>query len=194
MFMGLQHRVLFVYYLCQGALITCLMVSQEDILRLACDRWALSCLMSVLNLPRRSDALIEWAAGGFPRACFVLYEQVRPRDPFGRVMQQHFSRRNSALRSLARYPDCGAQHRRFLEQAGPCRSRACGTRDGLGKEGDATGLRRSLAVSVVSRSEQGRDAAFSSSMSSHSEVAPTSVQCALWRGCEARGVSPRLLI
>ncbi|KAK2517563.1 Lcmt2 [Columba guinea] len=66
----------------------------------------------------RSDALIQWAAGRFPRACFVLYEQVRPRDPFGRVMQQHFSQRSSALRALARYPDCGAQRRRFLEQAG----------------------------------------------------------------------------
>nr|XP_021156196.1 tRNA wybutosine-synthesizing protein 4 isoform X2 [Columba livia] len=64
----------------------------------------------------RSDALIQWAAGRFPRACFVLYEQVCPRDPFGRVMQQHFSQRGSALRALARYPDCGAQRRRFLEQ------------------------------------------------------------------------------
>nr|XP_021156197.1 tRNA wybutosine-synthesizing protein 4 isoform X3 [Columba livia] len=66
--------------------------------------------------PPRSDALIQWAAGRFPRACFVLYEQVCPRDPFGRVMQQHFSQRGSALRALARYPDCGAQRRRFLEQ------------------------------------------------------------------------------
>ncbi|XP_071662035.1 tRNA wybutosine-synthesizing protein 4 isoform X2 [Patagioenas fasciata] len=64
----------------------------------------------------RSDALIQWAADRFPRACFVLYEQVQPRDPFGRVMQRHFSQRRSALRSLAQYPDCGAQHRRFSEK------------------------------------------------------------------------------
>ncbi|NWQ82860.1 TYW4 protein, partial [Columbina picui] len=63
-----------------------------------------------------SDALIQWAAGGFSQACFVLYEQVHPQDPFGRVMQQHFSRLNSALRSLAQYPDCEAQQKRFLEK------------------------------------------------------------------------------
>ncbi|XP_027564729.1 tRNA wybutosine-synthesizing protein 4 isoform X2 [Neopelma chrysocephalum] len=62
----------------------------------------------------RSDALIQWAAERFPRACFLLYEQVHPEDPFGRVMQQHFSQLNSALHSLAQYPDCEAQQRRFL--------------------------------------------------------------------------------
>ncbi|NWW84325.1 TYW4 protein, partial [Rhynochetos jubatus] len=62
----------------------------------------------------RSDAVIRWAAERFPRACFLLYEQMRPQDPFGRVMQQHFSQLNSALRSLAQYPDGEAQRRRFL--------------------------------------------------------------------------------
>ncbi|OWK53008.1 tRNA wybutosine-synthesizing protein 4 [Lonchura striata] len=62
----------------------------------------------------RSDALIEWAAEHFPQACFLLYEQVHPEDPFGRVMQQHFRQLNTALRSLAQYPDCKAQQRRFL--------------------------------------------------------------------------------
>ncbi|NWU73394.1 TYW4 protein, partial [Pterocles burchelli] len=64
----------------------------------------------------RSDALLRWAAERFPRACFLLYEQMHPGDPFGRVMQQHFSQLNSALRSLAQYPDCQAQQRRFLEK------------------------------------------------------------------------------
>ncbi|KAJ7418563.1 tRNA wybutosine-synthesizing protein 4 [Pitangus sulphuratus] len=62
----------------------------------------------------RSDALIQWAAERFPRACFLLYEQVHPEDPFGRVMQQHFSQLNSALHSLTQYPDCEAQQKRFL--------------------------------------------------------------------------------
>ncbi|XP_068864492.1 tRNA wybutosine-synthesizing protein 4 [Aphelocoma coerulescens] len=62
----------------------------------------------------RSDALIQWAAEHFPQACFLVYEQVHPEDPFGSVMQQHFSQLNCALRSLARYPDCEAQQRRFL--------------------------------------------------------------------------------
>ncbi|XP_010136296.1 PREDICTED: tRNA wybutosine-synthesizing protein 4, partial [Buceros rhinoceros silvestris] len=64
----------------------------------------------------RSDALIQWAAERFSQACFLLYEQTRPGDPFGCVMQQHFSQLNSALHSLAQYPDCGAQRRRFLEK------------------------------------------------------------------------------
>ncbi|KGL91851.1 Leucine carboxyl methyltransferase 2, partial [Charadrius vociferus] len=64
----------------------------------------------------RSDALIQWAAEHFSQACFLLYEQMHPEDPFGRVMQQHFSQLNSALNSLAQYPDCEAQQRRFFEK------------------------------------------------------------------------------
>uniref|UniRef100_A0A8C5J4H0 tRNA wybutosine-synthesizing protein 4 n=1 Tax=Junco hyemalis TaxID=40217 RepID=A0A8C5J4H0_JUNHY len=48
----------------------------------------------------RSDALIQWAAERFPRACFLLYEQVQPQDPFGHIMQQHFRQLSTALRSL----------------------------------------------------------------------------------------------
>ncbi|NXL80319.1 TYW4 protein, partial [Leptocoma aspasia] len=62
----------------------------------------------------RSDALIQWAAEHFPQACFLVYEQVHPEDPFGHVMQQHFRQLNTALHSLAQYPDCEAQQRRFL--------------------------------------------------------------------------------
>ncbi|NXN44094.1 TYW4 protein, partial [Rhinoptilus africanus] len=64
----------------------------------------------------RSDALIQWAAEHFSQACFLLYEQMHPEDPFGRVMQQHFSQMNSTLYSLTRYPDCEAQQRRFFEK------------------------------------------------------------------------------
>ncbi|NXE15765.1 TYW4 protein, partial [Lophotis ruficrista] len=64
----------------------------------------------------RSDALIQWAAEHFSQACFLLYEQMHPEDPFGRVMQQHFRQLNSALHSLAQYPDCEAQQRRFFEK------------------------------------------------------------------------------
>ncbi|XP_060627346.2 tRNA wybutosine-synthesizing protein 4 [Anolis sagrei] len=64
----------------------------------------------------RSDALIRWAAGFFPQAWFVLYEQIHPGDPFGHVMQQHFRRLRSPLRSLDRYSDCEAQRLRFLQR------------------------------------------------------------------------------
>ncbi|XP_070605429.1 tRNA wybutosine-synthesizing protein 4 isoform X2 [Erythrolamprus reginae] len=64
----------------------------------------------------RSDALIQWAAGHFLRAWFILYEQIHPGDPFGRIMQNHFSRLQSPLRSLTAYPDCQAQRMRFLQR------------------------------------------------------------------------------
>ncbi|EMP30044.1 Leucine carboxyl methyltransferase 2, partial [Chelonia mydas] len=64
----------------------------------------------------RSDALIQWAAQHFPCAQFVVYEQMHPEDPFGRIMQQHFSRLNSVLHTLAQYPNCEAQRRRFLQR------------------------------------------------------------------------------
>lgn len=80
-------------------------------------------LISYAQSPNRSDALIEWAAEHFPQACFLLYEQVHPEDPFGRVMQQHFRQLNTALRSLAQYPDCKAQQRRFLGKVSACSPR-----------------------------------------------------------------------
>ncbi|XP_010178911.1 PREDICTED: tRNA wybutosine-synthesizing protein 4-like, partial [Mesitornis unicolor] len=63
-----------------------------------------------------SDALIGWAAERFSQACFLLYEQMHPDDPFGRVMRRHFTQLNSPLRSLAQYPDGEAQQRRFVER------------------------------------------------------------------------------
>ncbi|XP_070799804.1 tRNA wybutosine-synthesizing protein 4 [Pituophis catenifer annectens] len=64
----------------------------------------------------RSDALIQWAAGHFLRAWFILYEQIHPSDPFGRIMQNHFSHLQCPLRSLTSYPDCKAQQMRFLQR------------------------------------------------------------------------------
>ncbi|KAK9402772.1 tRNA wybutosine-synthesizing protein 4 [Crotalus adamanteus] len=64
----------------------------------------------------RSNALIQWAAGHFLSAWFILYEQIHPSDPFGHIMQNHFSRLQSPLRSLTTYPDCKAQQMRFLQR------------------------------------------------------------------------------
>ncbi|XP_036591563.1 tRNA wybutosine-synthesizing protein 4 [Trichosurus vulpecula] len=65
--------------------------------------------------PGSAAALLAWAAGRFSDALFVLYEQMRPHDPFGQVMQRHFERLNSPLHGLARFPDVAAQQRRFLD-------------------------------------------------------------------------------
>ena len=36
-----------------------------------------------------SSQLIAWAASRWERAAFVIYEQIRPHDAFGRVMMQN---------------------------------------------------------------------------------------------------------
>nr|XP_020647536.1 tRNA wybutosine-synthesizing protein 4 [Pogona vitticeps] len=64
----------------------------------------------------RSDVLVQWAAGHFLQAWFILYEQIHPDDPFGRVMRSHFSQLKSPLCSLVHYPDCKSQQVRFLER------------------------------------------------------------------------------
>lgn len=72
---------------------------------------------SDVNMFSRSDDIISWAAKQFPQSLFVLYEQICPNDPFGRIMQNHFLKLNSRLHAITEYPDCAAQKRRFLDLA-----------------------------------------------------------------------------
>ncbi|XP_063069032.1 tRNA wybutosine-synthesizing protein 4 [Engraulis encrasicolus] len=65
---------------------------------------------------QESDRVIGWAASHLPESMFVMYEQIRPSDPFGRVMQSHFLKLNSALHALTSYPDLAAQRQRFLSK------------------------------------------------------------------------------
>ncbi|XP_064185695.1 tRNA wybutosine-synthesizing protein 4 [Anguilla rostrata] len=65
---------------------------------------------------QRSDAVIGWAARLFPQSLFVMYEQIRPDDPFGRVMQDHFLKLNSTLNAISHYPNTAAQRQRFLDR------------------------------------------------------------------------------
>lgn len=88
-----------------------------------CSSWGAFCdrnetrLICLSHVPSRSDAVISWASKLLPQSLFVMYEQMHPGDPFGRVMQNHFLKLNSTLHGLRRYPDAAAQRRRFLEQA-----------------------------------------------------------------------------
>ncbi|CAB1421107.1 unnamed protein product [Pleuronectes platessa] len=63
-----------------------------------------------------SDVVISWAAKLLPQSLFVMYEQIRPHDPFGSIMQDHFHKLNSRLHALRQYPDAAAQRRRFLDK------------------------------------------------------------------------------
>ncbi|XP_076012442.1 tRNA wybutosine-synthesizing protein 4 [Genypterus blacodes] len=63
-----------------------------------------------------SDGVISWAARLLPQSIFVMYEQIRPHDPFGRIMRDHFVKLNSTLHALQQYPDTAAHTRRFLDK------------------------------------------------------------------------------
>ncbi|XP_056145974.1 tRNA wybutosine-synthesizing protein 4 [Lampris incognitus] len=63
-----------------------------------------------------SDSVIGWTAKLLPQALFVMYEQIRPYDPFGWIMQDHFLKLNSTLHALRQYPDTAAQRHRFLDK------------------------------------------------------------------------------
>ncbi|XP_051937777.1 tRNA wybutosine-synthesizing protein 4 [Hippocampus zosterae] len=65
---------------------------------------------------QRSDDIIKWAARLLPQSLFVMYEQIHPQDPFGRIMQEHFLKLNSTLHALRQYPDTDAQRQRFLDK------------------------------------------------------------------------------
>ena len=58
--------------------------------------------------------LIQWAASKFKAATFVTYEQVRPDDRFGIVIQKQIKIINSPLLSLTRYPALPSQERRYV--------------------------------------------------------------------------------
>ncbi|XP_072301080.1 tRNA wybutosine-synthesizing protein 4 [Eucyclogobius newberryi] len=62
-----------------------------------------------------SDSVIKWTADHLPQSLFVIYEQIHPFNPFGRIMQEHFRKLNSTLYALQKYPDAEAQRRRFLD-------------------------------------------------------------------------------
>lgn len=44
---------------------------------------------------------------------FISYEQIRPNDAFGRIMVNHFERRNSPLKCVQHYPTIEAHKKRF---------------------------------------------------------------------------------
>nr|XP_005999146.1 PREDICTED: tRNA wybutosine-synthesizing protein 4 isoform X2 [Latimeria chalumnae] len=84
-------------------------------LNLTCPTLILSEVVLTYMDNARSSAVIQWASEHFASAVFVIYEQIRPADPFGQVMQKHFKQLNSTLHALVEYPDREAQKKRFLD-------------------------------------------------------------------------------
>ena len=65
---------------------------------------------------RSSSKLIEWCGHTFANAVFAVYEQIRPTDGFGRVMQHHFIQLSIPLLSLPVFPDKESQRHRYLSK------------------------------------------------------------------------------
>ncbi|XP_051877081.1 tRNA wybutosine-synthesizing protein 4 [Pristis pectinata] len=82
----------------------------------ACPTLLLSEVVLTYMKNESSSAVIRWAAERFSSAVFVVYEQIRPNDPFGQVMQQHFVQLNSTLHALVQFPGKEAQQKRFLKE------------------------------------------------------------------------------
>ncbi|XP_078085374.1 tRNA wybutosine-synthesizing protein 4 [Mustelus asterias] len=82
----------------------------------ACPTLILSEVVLTYMRCESSSAVIHWAADRFSSAVFVLYEQIHPADPFGQVMQRHFTQLNSTLHAIIQFPEKETQRRRFLNE------------------------------------------------------------------------------
>ena len=61
--------------------------------------------------------MIENLVGKWLKSCVYLsYEQIRPQDAFGLIMTQHFSKRNSPLKCIEKYPDLDRHRLRFSDK------------------------------------------------------------------------------
>ena len=63
-----------------------------------------------------STNLIDWCGQTFSHAVMAVYEQIRPSDGFGLVMQRHFNQLCIPLLSLPVHPGKADQQRRFLSK------------------------------------------------------------------------------
>ncbi|KXZ50455.1 hypothetical protein GPECTOR_16g629 [Gonium pectorale] len=79
--------------------------------------YVLSECVLVYMEPQHSTAVARWAAGAFPNAAMVIYEQIRPDDAFGRQMVSNLEMRGCPLKGLPATPTLEA-HRARLTGAG----------------------------------------------------------------------------
>eukprot|EP00850_Spirogloea_muscicola_P016954 SM000141S00898 [mRNA] locus=s141:222372:225856:+ [translate_table: standard] len=70
------------------------------------------CVMIYLE-PQSSQNICKWAGERFTTAAFVIYEQIRPHDPFGQQMLLNLESRGCPLLGIKDTPDLESKKRRF---------------------------------------------------------------------------------
>lgn len=69
--------------------------------------------MLIYISPEESNALLRWITELFEAPHFVIYEQIRPHDPFGKIMARNLEAQGCPLLSLTTFPDPESQKDRF---------------------------------------------------------------------------------
>ena len=72
------------------------------------------CVLTYMET-RDSDNLIKFLAEKITHAAFVVYEQIRPCDAFGKFMVSHFKKIGSSIKGVHDYPSHQDQKKRYLE-------------------------------------------------------------------------------
>ena len=60
------------------------------------------------------DNLLRMLTNFLKNFAFISYEQIRPFDDFGKIMVNHFEKRNSSLKCVKNYPTTDQHRQRFL--------------------------------------------------------------------------------
>lgn len=79
------------------------------------------CCLCYLQVPEAA-AVLRWFADRLPQLGVVVYEPIRPHDPFGRTMTANLSARGLEMPTLLAFEDGRAQESRLCQQVGLARA------------------------------------------------------------------------
>jgi len=71
------------------------------------------CVLVYLTTSSASQ-VIKWTTSKFAKPLLLLYEPIKPNDPFGRVMLANMQTRGCPLKTVSAYPSLESQKERFL--------------------------------------------------------------------------------
>ncbi|ORE06106.1 leucine carboxyl methyltransferase [Rhizopus microsporus var. microsporus] len=65
--------------------------------------------------PEDSDNILRWITDNMINVMFVLYEQIKPDDAFGKMMIKNLKSRDIDLKGIYQFPELEDQKRRFID-------------------------------------------------------------------------------